>query len=269
MHNKILGSLRTKSRLLPLLLVALAANGVLLRTAHAQFVTTLDPIFFAPGTNISNALPGVTLSAMSLVPDGTNGQGVPLYGPSYAPVYADGDFFSPQSSPSTSSAASWGGGFFNLASFADSCFQTCFPNVGQNFGTALLISFNKPVDMVDALQIDNPQDGAFIQAFDSSHQLVGYCLPAFGPQAIGNYGCYSVLGNTCGDTVSCPLLTSISAPQISEVLVGGYNMADEIRGIQFAAAAPEIDTASAASGLTLLLGGLLVLRGRRVTLRKI
>jgi hypothetical protein len=269
MHNKLSGSLGMKSRLLTGLMVALIANGALLRTAHAQVVTTLDPIFFAPGTNISNALPGVTLSAMSLVTEGTNALGVPLYGPSYAPVYADGDFFSPQSSPSTSGATSWGGGFYNFSSVADSCFQTCYPNVGQNFGTALLISFNKPVDMVDALQIDNPQDGAFIQAFNGSNQLVGYCLPAFGPQPIGNYGCYSVLSNTCGDTVSCPLLTSISAPDISEVLVGGYNMADQIRGIQFAVAAPEIDAASAASGLTLLLGGLLVLRGRRFTLPKI
>jgi hypothetical protein len=61
-----------KSRFLMWLLVALIANGASLRTAHAQFVTTLNPSIFTPGTDVSNAYAGVTLSAMTLVPGGTD-----------------------------------------------------------------------------------------------------------------------------------------------------------------------------------------------------
>jgi hypothetical protein len=262
MNNRLLRLAGIKRHLLLCLIVALSAIGTARQPAHAQPVTTIDPIFFTPGTNISNAFPGVTLSTMSLVPDGTNAAGVPVYSPSYSPVYAGGDLFSPQASPPNSSGA-WGGGFFNFSSVTDSCFQTCYPNIGRDFGTSLLVSFSSPVDMVEALQIDNPENGVFMQVFNSSNQLVGYCLPAFGPQPTGNYGCYSVLSSTCGDVVSCPILTSVSAPSISEVLLGGYNMADDIRAIQYGFAAPEIDPASVSSSLSLLLGGLAVLRGRR------
>ena len=58
-------------------------------------------------------------------------------------------------------------------------------------------------------------------------------------------------------------MTSVAAPNISKILVGGYNQGGEI-GAMAAIGAPEIDPASAASGLTLLLGALLVFRGRRV-----
>jgi hypothetical protein len=46
----------------------------------------------------------------------------------------------------------------------------------------------------------------------------------------------------------------------SDVLVGGNVSISQVSSVQ----APEIDPASATSGLTLLMGGLLVLRGRRV-----
>lgn len=233
-------------------LAALVANGA----AHAQSVTTLDPSFFAPGTNVSNAFSGVTLSAMTYVPDGTNPQGIQLFNASYAPVYADGDLFTTQPSPTY--LPDWGILFLGPANL---CLQACLPVTQTSQGTDLLISFNKPVDMVTALQIDNPMDGMSIQAFNSSNQLVGYC-GAFGLQPEGNYGCYSVL-SLCGDQVTCEEKTSAAGPNITKVLVGGYNDYDEVGAFQFKVSAPEIDPAAAASGLTLLLGGLLVLRGRR------
>lgn len=256
-----------KFRLLMWLVVALIASGTSPRTVHAQSVTTLDPNSFAPGTNVSNAFAGVTLEAMSLVSDGTNSQGVPLVTPSYAPVYTDGGLFSTQSSPSTT-PTNWGILFLDPTT---SCFQTCIPpnqiNSGNPLGTDLLISFNKPVGMVTALQIDNPMNGMVIQAFNSSNQVVAYCLPAVGPQAQGNYGCYSVLNSKidpCGDQENCEIATSTNAPDISKVLLGGYNDFDEIGAVQYGVArAPEIDPASAASGFALLLGGLAVLHGRR------
>lgn len=245
------------------LAVALIANAVSLGIAHAQSVTTLDPSFFTPGTDISNVFSGVTLSAVTLVPNGTNAEGRDLLTPSFAPVYADGALFSSQSSPPFPD--DWGGTFFLTT---DPCFDGCVRSSPPFFGTNLLISFSTPVDMVTALQLDNPFNGVFMQAFDSSNQLIGECLPAsFSPQPQGNYGCYSVLNNNsnpCGNNVSCQYTTSISAPDISKVILGGYNMPDQIGAVQYETVrAPEIDPASAASGVTLLLGGLLVLRGRR------
>lgn len=255
------------ARLLIWLAAALITNGASLATAHAQAVTTLDPNFFNPGTNVSTAFAGVTLQAMTLVSDGTNSQGAPLVTPSYAPVYADGNFFSTQSSPSTA-PANWGILFLDPTT---SCLQTCIPptlnSSGGAIGTDLLISFNKPVDIVTALQIDNPFNGMLMQAFNSADQLVADCLPAAGPQPQGNYGCYSVLnsnGNPCGDSENCELSTSTSASDISKVTLGGYSGFDEIGAVKYdAVRAPEIDPASAASGLALLVGGVAVLRGRR------
>ena len=240
------------------LVVALIANGASL-TAHAQSVTTIDPSFFAPGTNVSNAFAGVTLSAMTYVQDGTNTQGIQFFNASYAPVYADGDLLSTQPSPAYTD--NWGIQFLEPSNL---CLQACIPDAEPGAsGTSLLISFNQPVDMVTALQIDNPMNGMEMQAFNSSNQLVGYCFAADGsvePQ--GNYGCYTVLSK-CGDSVTCETALSVTTPYISKVLVGGFDMPDEIGRVQVSVSAPEIDPTSAASGLTLLLGALLVLLGRR------
>ena len=258
--NHHTGSRNPKHRFLSWLLVMLTVGGAVLQCADAQPVTTIDPSSFATGTNVSNAFAGITLSAMTYVPDGTNPQGVQLFNASYAPVYADGDLFTTQRAPA--STANWGIQFLGPANL---CLQNCFPVTPQGSqGTDLLISFNKPVNMVTALQIDNPMNGMSIQAFNSSNQLVGYC-GAFGQQPEGNYGCYSVLSPSCnGDQSNCVTSTSASASNITRVLVGGYDQPDEVGAFQFARA-PEIDPSSAASGLTLLLGGLMLLRGRRAT----
>jgi hypothetical protein len=260
-NGESLGLPEMKGRLLMWLVVALIANGASL-TVHAQSVTTLDPSFFAPGTNVSNAFAGLTLSAMTLVPDGTTSSGAPIFNATYAPVYADGDLFSTQPSPASPVYANnWGG---QLLGASNLCLQACTPDADTELSvTSLLISFNQPVDMVTALQIDNPMNGMEMQAFNSSNQLVGYCFAADGsvePQ--GNYGCYTVLSK-CGDSVTCETALSVTTPYISKVLVGGFDMPDEIGRVQVSVSAPEIDPASAASGLTLLLGALLVLLGRR------
>jgi hypothetical protein len=249
-----------KGRLFTWLVAALIVCGGSLRPVHAQSMTTLDPSTFASGQNVSNAFAGVTLSAMSLVPDGIDPRtGLSFYAPSYAPVYAAGNFFSP-SSAGSSSYGDWGPG---PQPPTENCIKGCDGLVGAQFQTMLLADFAKPVNMVDALQIDNSFNGALIQAFNSHDQLVGVCFPAIGtPQAVGNYGCYSVINN--GDFEHYQLETSISASNISMILVGGYNSEDQIGKIEYETArAPEIDPASIASGLTLLFGSIGVLRGRR------
>jgi hypothetical protein len=244
-----------KSRLLMWLMAALVVNVASLRMAHAQFVTTLDSDLFASGTNVSHAFPGVTLSAMSLVPDlSAPPSPFTTWMPSYAPVYASGDFFS------SSSTGSSGWGEFS-APLDSSCFQLCTGPQGNNFQTNLLVSFAAPVDQVDVSQIGNATNGMALEAFNSSNQEVGYCAAATGnAQGVGHYGCYSVMNS---DPLNYQVSTSIYANDISRIVVGGYNMGGDQIGTIRVARAPEIDPASAASGFTLLLGGLLVLRGRR------
>ena len=244
-----------KSRLLMWLVTALIGTGV-----QAQTVTTLNPSAFASGTDVSNSFAGVTLAAMTLVQEGNDPvTGIPLWTPSYAPVYAVGNLFTSSSTASVSlgTANSWGP---ILQPFAGNCFSVC--SGGQTFlsGTELLATFNNPISFASVLQIDNDANGDFMQAFNSANQLVAYCLPPiFAQQPVGNYGCYSVVNS---DFINYQELTSVAAPDISKILMGGYNNGGEIGAIK-AVSAPEIDPASATAGLTLLLGGLLVLRGGR------
>jgi hypothetical protein len=242
-----------KRRLLTWLAVALIANGV-----HAQSVINLDPSLFASGTNVSNALAGATLSAMTLVSDGNDPvTGIPLWTPSYAPVYAVGGLFtsSPTASAVLGTTNSWGG--FFQPNFGD-CFQVC--GGADAFGANLLVNFTNPVSFATALQIGNDANGDFIEAFNSSDQLVASCIPpAFAEQPVGNYGCYSVVNSAFFQYSE---ETSVSASDISKILMGGYNNVGQIGEI-VAISAPEIDPTSAASGLMLLAGGLVVLRGRK------
>jgi hypothetical protein len=240
------------------LAAALLASSASLRTAHAQSVTSLDSDRFAPGTNVSNAFQGVTLEAMSLVPDlSAPPSPFTTWMPSYSPVYAAvGDFFS---SVSTGSSG-WGALFGPLDG---SCFQSCAGPQGNDFGTNLLLNFSAPVDQINVSQIGNAFNGVALEAFNSFNQEVGYCVAApGGDPGPGNYGCYSVLSNHAGDS-QWQVTTSLHAPDISKVVIGAFNNGgDQVDTIRYMAA-PEIDPASLASGLTLLLGGLLVLRGRR------
>jgi hypothetical protein len=241
------------------LALALIANGVGLRAADAQSVTSLDPSTFAPGADISNAFSGVTLQAISLenlTNDPVTGNAI--WTPSFAPVYAgEGGLFSPSSTGS--SAFSWGP---FLIPPATSCLQQC-TGLDPIFGTDLLVSFNTPVSMVSVFQTGNFDNGVLMQAFNSFDQVVGYCLAApGGPQPVGNYGCYSVNSSDGFENVNLTTSVSAGTPDISKILVGAYNNGgDAISRIHLGA--PEIDPASAASGFTLLLGAVLVLRGRR------
>jgi len=247
-----------RSRLFTWLAVAITANGASVATTQAQSVT-LDPGTFATGTDISNAFPGVTLQAMSLQTLTNDAvTGLPVWTPTFAPVYAgQGGLFNPSSTGS--SAFSWGP---YLIPPMTSCLQEC-TGLDPFFGTNLLVSLNQPVSMTSVLQTGEFDNGVLLQAFNSSDRVVGYCLSApGGPQPVGSYGCYTIKDSNGFDNFNLTTSVSIGGADISKILIGAYNNGgDAISRIHFGA--PEIDTASLASGLTLLLGGLLILRGSR------
>jgi hypothetical protein len=129
----------------------------------------------------------------------------------------------------------------------------------------LLVSFASPVSFASALQTGNGANGDLIEAFNSSDRLVASCIVAGSSQPpvqpVGNYGCYSVVNNAFFNYQE---ETSVSATDISKILMGGQSSGGAVGDI-FAVSTPEINATSAAGGLTLLLGGLVVLRGRRLT----
>jgi len=257
-----------KSRFLMCFVLALIANGA----AHAQSVT-LDPGASAPGTNVTASYSGVTLLSFSLQDVGALPSGAPLFVPSYGSIYADSvgpgqqlavtSVFSNNPSPANSQP------FFGLGTgIPGSCFTACsgtdLPFL-FGIGTPLLIEFASPVTSVTISEDENSYNGVYMEAFNASNQIAGNCGTSAGaPQAVGNYGCYSVLTDP-PNLVNQQVQTSISSSAgISKILVGGYNNGVAISTINYQAfPAPEIDPASAASGLTLLLGGFMVLRGRR------
>jgi hypothetical protein len=259
-----------RTKVLTWLVVALIANAALLRTVHAQSVIDLDPAAFAPGTNVSTAFTEATLSAMSLVSDGTDPTtGLPLWTPTYAPVYANGNFFTDSATPVsvTAPSESWENSGVWVANAGEpksgDCFKVCAG--GNGFGNLLLVSFASPVSFASALQTGNRANGDLIEAFNSSDQLVASCIAAGSTQPpvqpVGNYGCYSVVNNAFFDYQE---ETSVSAMDVSKILMGGQSNGGAVGDI-FAVSTPEIDSTSASSGFAVLLGGLVVLRGRRLT----
>lgn len=248
-----------KSCLFMWLVVAVIANGASLMSTRALSATTLDPSTFATGTDISNAFSGVTLQAMSLQ-SLTNDPvtGLPVWTPTFAPVYSgQGGLFNPSSTGL--SAFSWGP---FLIPPTTSCLQEC-TGLDPFFGTDLLVTLSQPVSITSVLQTGEFDNGVLLQAFNSSDQVVGYCLSApGGPQPVGSYGCYTINNSDGFENFNLTTSVSTGSADISKILIGAYNNGgDAISRIQLGA--PEIDPAALASGLTLLLGGLLVLRGRR------
>ena len=258
-----------KRRFLMWLGVAVIANGV----AHAQTVTTLDPSAFASGTNVTGAFAGVTLLTFSLEDVGALPSGEQLYAPSYGSVYADSvgpgqqltvtSVFNTNPSPANSQP------FYGLGTgIPGSCFTACgaydLPFL-FGIGTPLLIEFAAPVTSVSIIEDENNYNGVYMEAFNASNQIAGDCgTDPNGPLPVGNYGCYSALTNP-PDLVNQEVETSVSSSGgISKILIGGYNNGVAVSTIKYTTvSAPEIDPTSAASGLTLLLGTLVVLRGRR------
>jgi hypothetical protein len=277
MSGKIPSLLGMKNRPLAWLVMALIANGASLRIANAQSYTILNPNTYASGTDITNAWSGVTLQSMTLVQTGGAGLNT-QWTAQYSDVYAAPAFPGPSSISgnvfsSAPAAASnpvtgldgWGPLWDPLGNgFTGACLQQCtnYANYINTFGTNLLVSFAAPIDQISVLQDGNVNNGVDLMAFNAANQIVGIC-EASGGSITGV--CYSSSSTPNQAAMNWEVTTSIDAPGITRVLMGGDNSSgDQIQTIQYKALAPEIDSASAASGLMLLLGGLAILRGRRL-----
>jgi hypothetical protein len=221
---------------------------------------TIDPNNFYNGQVIS--APGVTLETETIVPDGTASTG---YAPTFGPVYSydasctSGSFpcpvigtklFAPSPSGALAGTPNYGnGGFWGNSGSMLSCSQNCVFYGDSSGATFLRINFAQPTDFVDALGFSSGGDNTGIIAFDSAGDMLGSAFNSVGTNP--GWG-YATVTTTTSD--------------ISTVLIGGANSYRAINEIDYSAVplrAPEIDTTSAASGLTLLFGGLMVLRGRR------
>jgi hypothetical protein len=250
MNGKILG----------FLVAGLMAGSLLAKTAPAQ-VVTIDPNNFGSGQVIS--APGVTLETETLFQDGTDSNGIPVYAPTFGPVYSYGasctngafpcpvigtNLFAPSSSGALPNTPNFGnGGFWGNSGSVLSCSQNCVLYGDFSGATFLRVNFAQPTDFVDALGFSSGGDNTGIIAFDSAGDLLGTAFNNVGTDP--GWG-YATVTTTTAD--------------ISTVLIGGADSYRAINVINYSPLqAPEIDTTTAASGLTLLLGGLLVLRGRR------
>lgn len=230
---------------------------------------TIDPNNSGSGQVIS--APGVTLETETFVQAGTDSSGNPLYAPTFSPVYStnmgagcmDGAFpcavvgtslFAPSATGALPGTPNFGaGGFWGTPGNdtpALDCSLNCLLDADAAGSILLRADFAAPTDFVDALGFFNGGDPTEISAFDSAGNLVAQAFNSVGSG--GGWGYATV---------------STATPDISTVLIGGHDSFRAVNVINFSpapSAVPEIDTASGASGLTLLLGGLLVLRGRRV-----
>lgn len=147
------------------------------------YIITVDPDFFAPGTDISKATPGVRLATFT-----TDGRVVGHTGtvsPTWSPVYAAEDpncfarpeycgaptwsrTFSPFVNPETAPYSDW-----LYVVTAASCLRGGL-SCSEQF-RAMVISFDQPTDYVE-LSGTYYEDYSGMLAFDSSFNPIGFSL---------------------------------------------------------------------------------------------
>ena len=246
-----------------LLMVSLASTPAFAATI------TLNPNNYGSGQAIT--APGVTFETETVVQSGMDSSGNPLYTPTFGAVYSynmgpgctNGAFpcsvvgtnlFAPSPTGALPGTPNFGAGGFWGTQFSDTpamdCSLNCMLDADALGSVVLRLDFANPTNFVDALGFFNGGDPTEISAFDSAGNLVGQAFNGVGSGAGWGYATINT-----------------ATPDIATVLIGGH---DSYRGInvidytRVPTAAPEIDLTSAAGGLTLLFGGLLVLGGRRV-----
>jgi hypothetical protein len=239
----LLRAVRERGEAIPMRKILLTAVSAVIGLASAGSAVaglqTIDPSTFTSGQYVSFAVPGVSLSTMTLVqtsPGGPPENFHPMFGPVFSPVFAFDNLFG----ASQTSGTNWNA--FGLENEYDpsstDCLRGCnLLSVPQNEVPQLLdINFTSPVSYASVLQYSNVFNEAFVQAFNSSGQLIGYCAGLDG-FSTGKPGCFSVVGGNGFDEV-WQFAISDSTADIATLLVGSYNDGDQIGKIQYGVPEP-------------------------------
>jgi hypothetical protein len=235
MHPAMTGRVRVTRRILALVGFLLAGS------AGAQ---SIDASNYAVGTNISNAIPGVTLSFIAIsdnVDDGFLQQGASLSALSYT------------SSPLSVELGTMSNG---------DTYNVLGGYTGQSWGGQALIfvQFAQPISAFSAVSLNDAGDTNDEYLFNASGVDVASVT------SLGTNSCAVRFDNN--PTGFCQYWntggTYQSSTPISAMMIGSFSAAGYVLSIDATpVAAPEIDASSAASALTLLLGSFVVLRSRR------
>jgi hypothetical protein len=217
-------------KILPLIAILLVGS------ASAQI--EIDASDYPIGTNISNAIPGVSLSFTTLSSPGERPSlGTSLSSVSYTASPLSVELGTMQNGDTYSVLGGYTG--------------------GDTFQKLILVQFAQPISAFSFVSLNDAGDPSVADLFNSSGIDIAN-LVFGGPCAVSNPTGFCDYFNTGGSYQSS---TPISTMMIGSTSAAGYVLSIDATRVS----APEIDPTSAASGLTLLLGGLLVLRGRRTT----
>jgi hypothetical protein len=237
-------------------------------------VVTIDPNNYAAGQNITNAVAGVQLLAVSVQPNPDPDAGpLQAFLPSLSPVFAQsvssncdlsGELacaphgsnvfgYSPIRSPSAQEIT-WGQVFAGAT-----CLQSgCGADLASRLPVpALLVDFATPTNSVTVEAGYYTSDGPGVEAFNSQGQLVGGCggYP-------GGACATATLPNALNDGGWADYTISDSWNDIKYILVGGDDLPRPIADIRYNA-----QPTPTPSDWSLLAGGLLVLFFMRSRIR--
>lgn len=205
-------------------------------SARAERVVTIDPADYASGTPVSAPAPGITLADLTLQQTSAGTSTTPaVFSPVLQPVYAYDGLFN----PSPTSSGWWtAGGFYDPST--SNCLIACSVGDSTNFDL-LEVILAKPTSYASVLEFNDAANYTFMQAFNSSGQLIGTCGGiggGIGPyggfpltQSTGKPGCMTVVDGSDFDNTEWQFTISDSIRDISYLLIGGQNEGSEIGSV--------------------------------------
>ena len=225
---------------LALIAVLLAGSG----SASAQI--EINASDYPIGTDISNAIHGVSLSFItltndpSLSPDGRPEPGTSLSALSYTSVPLSVELGTMQNGDTYSVLGGYTG--------------------GGSTQKLVFLQFAQPISAFSAVSLNDAGDTNDEYLFNAAGVDVA-TLTSLGPESCAVHFNNNPKG-------ACEYFSTggsyQSSTPISAMMIGSFSAAGYVLSIDATQAAPEIDSSSATSALMLLVGGLVLLRGRRL-----
>jgi len=199
------GPMSNLKRLVAVGIVAVCANSL---PAQALVIQTIDPDDYAQGTNLTNAVPGVTISRLTQ-PSGGFGSG---YSPTRTDVLATPIFHQ----LSAEGSLGFGADTIGIQEY-DSCYRFGM-GCSQEFSLIEFL-FDSPVDFFSA-NFTWFSDGPGILAYDADGNRLALCGHPFGA-TVGASPCggFNVYSN---DTSYSTLSLTFDSRRISRVLAGSW-----------------------------------------------